>query len=99
MNGSVSDDSFRYFCHWLISEGQDRFQQSLSAPDSLADVPRRDYFELESFAYVAAKLYEAKYGSELERDFSIELAQPAGQEWAEEDLPLLFPRLVAEYEV
>jgi hypothetical protein len=30
---------------------------------------------------------------ELERDFAIELAMPAGEEWSEDDLPVLHPRL------
>ncbi len=97
MNGGCSDDGFRYFCHWLISEGRERFERSLQTPDTLAEVPRRDYFELELFAYVAAQLYEAKFGNELERDFSIELATPKGSEWSEDELPSKFPRLAQKY--
>lgn len=97
MNGGCSDDGFRYFCHWLISEGRDIFERALELPDSLADLPRQEYFELESFAYVALEVFEIKGGGELERDFSIELAMPAGEEWSEEDLNSLHPRLAAMY--
>lgn len=99
MNGGCSDDGFRYFCHWLISEGRERFESAIADPDSLAEVPHRDYFELESFAYEALKAYESKGGGELERDFTIELASPVGEEWSEDDLPERFPRLAEKYEV
>jgi hypothetical protein len=98
MNGGCSDDGFRYFCHWLISEGRSRFEASLENPDSLAELPKQDYFELESFAYVAGKVYESKGGGELDQGFSIELASPSGEEWSEDDLPTLFPRLAEKYE-
>ena len=97
MNGGCSDDGFRYFCDRLISEGRINFERALSEPDSLADLPRQDYFELESFAYVALKLFEAQGGGELERDFSTELTMPAGDEWSEDDLPAIHPRLAAKY--
>jgi hypothetical protein len=97
MNGGCSDDGFRYFCHWLISEGQEVFELALSDPDSLAGLPKMEYFELESFGYVASKVFESKGGGELDRDFSIELAMPKGEEWEEEQLPSLFPRLAAAY--
>jgi hypothetical protein len=97
MNGGCSDDGFRYFCHWLISEGQVVFERALADPDSLVEVPHMEYFELEAFAYVALKVFESKGGGELERDFSIELTAPIGEEWEEEQVPLLFPRLAQAY--
>jgi hypothetical protein len=97
MNGGCSDDGFRYFRDWLISEGRERFESALSNPDSLAEVDRREYFDLESFAYVALKVFAAKGGGELERDFSGELAMPSGKQWSEPELPSLFPRLAAKY--
>ncbi len=98
MNGGCSDDGFRYFCHWLISEGRTTFERALADPESLADLPRQDYFELEAFAYVALKVFEDKGGGELERDFSIAMAMPAGEEWSEDELPTLHPTLAAKYE-
>lgn len=97
MNDGCSDDGFRYFCRWLISEGRARFDAALASPDSLAELPRRDYFELELFAYEALHAFEAKGGGELERDFSIEIAPPEGEEWDETDLPRMFPKLAAKY--
>lgn len=97
MNGGCSDDSFRYFRDWLISEGRDVFARALRDPDSLAQLPKAEYFELEEFGYVALEAYQSQGGGELERDFSTEGAEPEGEEWTEADLPALFPRLAAKY--
>ena len=98
MNGGCFDDGFRYFCPWLISEGRETFERALADPESLAELPRQEYFELESFAYVALKVFEDKGGGILERDFSIEVAMSAGEEWVEDELPALCPKLAAKYE-
>lgn len=97
MNGGCSDDGFRYFRDWLISEGQEVFERALSNPDSLAELQRRYDFGLESFGYVALQTYAAKGGGELERDFSGEMTMPSGKEWSELELPALFPKLAAKY--
>ncbi len=97
MNGGCSDDSFRYFRDWLISEGRETYDRALVDPDSLVDLPRREYFDLEAFGYAAMKVFKTKGGGELERDFSGELATPAGTEWTEAELPKLFPKLAAKY--
>jgi hypothetical protein len=99
MNGSCTDDGFRYFCHWLISEGHAVYTAALSDPDTLAALPRQAMFELEGFAYVAPAVYQSKFGEELERDFRVEIAPVVGDEWLEADLPRLFPRLAAIYGV
>jgi hypothetical protein len=99
MNGGCSDDCFKYFRDWLISEGKVTFDAALVNPDSLAALPRRDYFELESFGYAAAKAFAGKGLGELDRSFEVELAQPNGKEWSEADLPALFPKLAAKYGV
>ena len=99
MNGSCTDDGFRYFCHWLISEGQEVFAAALADPDTLEALPRQPLFELEAFAYVAQALYREKFDQELERDFRVEITPPAGEEWHEGELPRLLPRLAAKYGV
>ena len=97
MNGGCSDDGFKYFRDWLISEGEAVFKEALVNPDSLAAVPRRDYFELELFGYAALKAYAAKGAGELERDFKVEYAVTTGRKWDESELPQLFPALGAKY--
>lgn len=97
MNGGCSDDGFKYFRDWLISEGEKAFKGAVANPDSLALVTRREYFELEPFGYAALKAYAAKGAGELERDFKVEYAVTAGSEWDEADLPGLLPALAAKY--
>src|SRR5688572_18949602 len=98
MSGGCSDDCFRYFRDWLISEGRETYERALSDPDTLAEFPRRDYFDLESFGYVARKVFAAKTGGrEIELDYSGELGQPSGRKWSDAELPSLFPRLAAKY--
>ena len=97
MNGGCSDDGFKYFRDWLISEGEKTFKNAVKTPDSLTSVARIEYFELELFGYAALKAYAAKGAGELERDFKVEYAVTAGEEWAESDLPRLLPALAAKY--
>jgi hypothetical protein len=97
MNGGCSDDGFKYFRDWLISEGRSAFEAALERPESLASLPKQEYFELELFGYAASRAFEAKGGGELDRSFEVELAQPQGTEWSEEELPKLFPKLAAKY--
>ena len=97
MNGGCSDDGFKYFRDWLISEGKETFKGAIANPDSLATIARREYFELESFGYAALKAYAAKGAGELERDFKVEYAVTMGEEWDESDLPGLLPALAAKY--
>ena len=97
MNGGCSDDGFRYFRDWLISEGRATYEQALADPDSLAELPVQDCFELESFGYAALDAYAEHTDKELERDFADELAMPEGHEWDADELPAMFPRLAAKY--
>jgi hypothetical protein len=97
MNGGCSDDGFKYFRDWLISEGEKTFKEAVVKPDSLASFARREFFELELFGYAALKAYAAKGAGELERDFKVEYAVTIGVEWVESELPQLFPALAAKY--
>ena len=98
MNGSSSDDGFKYFRDWLISEGQETFNNGLSRPDTLSVIPQQgDYFELEAFGYAALKAFASKGGGELDRDFNVELAAPTGKRWKESDLPTMLPRLAGRF--
>jgi Protein of unknown function (DUF4240) len=97
MNGGCSDDGFRYFRDWLISEGRVTFEKALASPESLAELPRVEFAELESFGHVARELFEEQGEGELDRDFSTDMSMPAGEQWDEDDLTSLFPRLGAVY--
>ena len=93
INGGCSDDGFRYFRDWLISEGEAVFEAALADPDSLADVAQDEDFSLESFGYVAAEVYEQMTDQPLPASPTLDSAEPAGHAWKEEDLPALLPRL------
>jgi Protein of unknown function (DUF4240) len=97
MNGGASDDGFRYFLDWLISEGSQTYSAALKSPESLALLPRVDYAENEAFGYVAFEVFDEKGAGALERGVA-ETPTPAGDEWAEDDLPALFPKLAKRYE-
>lgn len=97
INGGCSDDGFRYFRDWLISEGRTVFEKAVKDPDSLADLPHVDPAELESFGYVVLDLYEEKRAGKLARDFAKEDGDPAGESWSEDVVGDLLPRLDAKY--
>ncbi len=67
MNGGCSDDSFEYFRCWLISRGKETYQKAKKNPDSLIEevVMGQDYYDFESFWYVALEAFENKTGKEL----------------------------------
>jgi hypothetical protein len=97
MNGGCSDDGFRYFRDWLVSEGEAVFEAALDDPESLASKKPGAEFELESFGYVAAEVYEQMTDAEMPRGRAQESASPAGKAWEESDLPARFPRLAARF--
>ena len=98
MNGVCSDDGFRYFRDWLISEGEAVYEAALADPESLADIEQDEEFELEAFGYVAAEVYEQMTDATLPRGVATDPAEPSGKPWEEDDLPELFPRLARKYE-
>lgn len=93
IQGGCSDDGFRSFRDWLISEGEAVFEAALADPDSLAGLEQDEDFELESFGYVAGEVYEQLTDLPLPATRTSEPAEPAGHEWQEEALPALLPRL------
>jgi hypothetical protein len=98
MNGACSDDGFRHFRDWLISEGEAVYEAALADPDSLAALAQDEEFELESFGYVAAEVYEQLTDAALPRGKALEPASPAGRQWDAADLPALLPRLAQKFD-
>jgi len=60
-------------------------------------VGQDEEFELESFGYVAAEVYEQLTDAPLLTGKPEEPAVPAGKAWDEADLPALFPRLARKF--
>ena len=67
MNGGCSDDCFEYFRCWIISRGTDIYNKVKQNPDSLIDevVDGQNWYDFESFWYVAIKAFETSTGKDL----------------------------------
>lgn len=67
MNGGCSDDGFEYFRNWIISRGKDTYYKAKENPDSLISefVEGEDYYDFESFWYVALTAFKNQTGKEL----------------------------------
>ena len=67
MNGGCSDDGFEYFRNWIISRGKDTYYKAKENPDSLISefIEGEEYYDFESFWYVALTAFENKTGKEL----------------------------------
>jgi hypothetical protein len=97
MNGQCTPDGFRYFLDWLISEGRETYEIALQSPDNLADLAPIAYAENELFGYVALNVFATKTAENILVDLTAEAWPPAGDEWIDEDLPMLLPRLSKLY--
>ena len=68
--GGCSDDGFDYFRYWLVSRGREVFTSAMEDPDSLADefdkLTDDDYPMWEEICYVADRVYEKKFGKEID---------------------------------
>ncbi|MBJ6145899.1 DUF4240 domain-containing protein [Hymenobacter sp. BT559] len=110
IEGSVTDDSYLYFRCWLISQGKSVFEEVLRNPDSLASIDTEGAIaEFEPLLYVATQAYENKTGKK-EEDASFprsvasarglnydSAAGTKGEDWTEEQLPTLLPKLWAKH--
>lgn len=67
MNGGCSDDGFEYFRNWVISRGKEAYLKAKQNPDNLITQVRQDveYYEFESFWYVALEAFRQKTGKNL----------------------------------
>lgn len=67
MNGGCSDDCFEYFRCWVISRGKNTFYKAISNPDSLVSElsDEIDFYDFESFWFVALTAFENKTGQDL----------------------------------
>jgi len=67
MNGGCSDDGFEYFRCWVISRGKDTYYNAKANPDYLISevVEGVEFYEFESFWYVALKAFDYKTSKAL----------------------------------
>jgi hypothetical protein len=98
INGGCSDDCFDYFRWWLISRGQRAFDRALEEPETVGDlVESGDEIEAESFRYAPGVVYERVTGQQIPPDELPLPAEPAGEEWQEESVDKLYPRLAKQF--
>jgi hypothetical protein len=92
IDGGCSDDGFDDFRSTLISQGRSVFESAVKDPDSLADQPYLDGEPCyEGFAYAVTDAEEQVVGEAgIRSDFP---TTPSGDDWDEEDLPRLYPKL------
>jgi hypothetical protein len=108
MNGGCSDDMFEYFRNWVISMGKEVYYKAKDNPDSLIEVTDgSEFYEFESFWYVALNAFKNKTGNDLydyvdyEKFLTHEGKYPQFEfTWEEEDTesmknicPMLFDKL------
>ncbi len=107
IGGGCSDDGFDYFRGWLISRGAQTFAAALADPDSLAehitDADEETGCEAEGWQSVAVDAWCAQTGQSYAAFPTIPLTNPqsahgpVGEEWSEDDLEALYPRLCARF--
>ncbi len=96
VNGGSSDDGFEYFRCWLIGQGQKAFETVLASPSKIGKwIEEDEEAEGESLLYAAGEAYEGVTGDAILIDSpdTTSLEEPLGEEWEEDELPYLFPRL------
>jgi Protein of unknown function (DUF4240) len=105
IGGGCSDDSFDYFRGWLISRGRKVFDAAVANPDELAslitDEDEEVDCQIEGWQSVAVLAWCRKTKKEYSA-FPFKKGRtyadgPAGEEWAEEDLDRLYPKLSARF--
>ena len=97
INGGCSDDGFHYFCAFLISEGKQIYNKAIRDPESLVDIEIEEDAEFEEFNYVASEAYEEKTNNKLPPNEIHFPSDPVGEDWDEDDLDQMFPKLTKKY--
>jgi hypothetical protein len=96
-NMGCSDDGFKYFRDWLISEGEATYTAAIESPDSIFTIKKRAFFDLELYGYSARKVYKFKTGNDIKMDFNIEVMRPQGRQWKPNELIKKFPKIAKNH--
>ncbi len=98
INGGCGDDGFADFRACLISRGRHVVEAAVADPESLAEleVSPDDLF-FEGFQYVALDVADQR-GLELSQKRVSLPSEPSGDEWDEDSVVELFPRLAARFD-
>lgn len=98
IGGGCSDDSFMDFRAALIMKGRTLFEAALRDPDSLAEhtFPEEAWF-FEGYQYVVHEAMDAAMDTGATVDIPEHPQDPSGDEWREDELAILLPRLFAKH--
>ena len=109
--GGLSDDGFRDFCAWLVSQGREVYAAALADPDSLADIAKCADHGFETLNYVGAHAYEKLTGKDTygqpdslpnvlaEIEAEVPLGEGINYPYSTEAAAEYLPRLCAKYDV
>ncbi|WKN40476.1 DUF4240 domain-containing protein [Tunicatimonas pelagia] len=98
INGGCSDDCFMDFRGWLIAQGEEVYTKALADPDSLSELEKlEEDVKWEGYAYLAHSVYEEKTGKEVPERGQNHPSEPKGEEWDEDNLDELLPKLSQKY--
>ncbi|WP_338441980.1 DUF4240 domain-containing protein [Synechococcus elongatus IITB4] len=97
LQGGCSDDAFSDFRASLILRGQQAYETALADPDAIdtSDFDEEVWF-YEGFQYAVTDGVEAAVGFNPPRA-QPHPSQPSGEEWQEDQLDQLLPRLAAAF--
>jgi uncharacterized protein DUF4240 len=97
VHGGCGDDTFNDFRSALISRGRACFERALADPDFLADeVFDETTWFYEGYQYAVSAGVKDVAGSQPGRRLP-DPDSPSGEDWVEDDLGTLFPRLNAKF--
>lgn len=98
IGGGCSDDGFMDFRATLISHGREIYEQALEDPESLADLGKmdEDYWFYEGYQYVPSEVAEEMSGEAPDR-YAPAPDEPSGDEWDEDSVERMYPRLAKLY--
>ncbi len=95
--GGCSDDSFDYFCAWLVAMGPKVYKAALRGPEALLKcAPDCWDLQCEELLSLAAQAYRSATGSALPRSVTPPTPR-AGTAWREAELSARYPVLFAHY--
>jgi hypothetical protein len=106
IQGGCSDDGFLDFRGWLISRGRKCFEEAMINPESVGrrvtqEQAESDGIECQDILHVSQEAYTNKTGeAEMPDDdyeYDSEYGTVKGEQWNEEDLEKMYPKLCKKF--
>lgn len=95
--GGCSDDGYKDFRAWLISEGKDVYRSTKANPEALIDLTDRP-MQLQGMLNAADDAYYSRTNKPLVLKKRQLKAEPAGIPWTDEELPSRYPRTCRKFD-